>query len=323
MKHPTVSVVIPNWNGKDVIGACIKSIVAQSYQPTEIIVVENGSTDGSAQYIREAFPNVILVELPQNRGFAGGVNAGILKASGEYIFLFNNDATADKDCIKNLVETAINQNSAITTAVILTNNDTKIDSDGDVYTVWGVPFPRHRGLSPKHVPTHDEQIFSASGGASLYERTLFDQIGLFDEVFFAYYEDVDISMRAQLQQKTVWLSHQAIVHHAMGHTSSRVPGFGREMTIRNSIYLFWKNLPLVVLLKVAPRFVYSNLRLTGAAVVKGHPWRAVRAHLVALLHLLGILVERHTIQKHRQITVKEFEQMLSKENPFNVQKDRR
>lgn len=323
MKQATVSVVIPNWNGKDVIGGCLKSLENQSYKPAEIIVVENGSVDGSADYIKKHFPNVKLVELSKNRGFAGGVNAGIREAKSDYVFLFNNDAVADKDCLKYLVTTAQKNDADITTAVILTENDKKIDSDGDVYTIFGMPFPRHRGLSPNDVSNKDEQIFSASGGASLYKSTLFDQIGYFDETFFAYYEDVDISMRAQLQKKQIWLSHKAIVHHAMGHTSSKVPGFGREMTIRNSIYLYWKNLPTPLWVKMLPRFFYANLRLTAAAMVKGHPWRAIRAQLIALVHFPSMLVKRHEIQKNKKLSSSEFETLLSRENPFKVNASRR
>jgi GT2 family glycosyltransferase len=318
MKQPTVSVVIPNWNGKEVIGDCLKSIITQNFKPTEVIVVENGSTDGSAQYIRSNFPKINLVEIPKNLGFAGGVNVGIKDAKGDYVFLFNNDAVADKNCLKNLVATATKTKADITAAIILTDNDSKIDSDGDVYTIYGLPFPRHRGLPPNYVPTQDEQIFSASGGASLYQKTLFDQIGYFDEAFFAYYEDIDLCMRAQLQAKSVWLSHKAVVHHVMGHTSNKVPGFGREMTIRNSIYLFWKDLPVGVFLKVLPRFIYANLRLTAAAFVKGHPYRAIRAHLTALIHLPSLLTKRHKIQKNRKLSSAEYAKLLSKDNPFKA-----
>lgn len=322
MKQPTVSVVVPNWNGKDVIGKCLDSLQAQSYQPTEIIVVENGSTDGSAEYISNKFGTVKLVVLPKNRGFAGGVNVGIKAAKSDYVWLFNNDAVADKDCLKNLVATATKHNADITAAVILTDNDTKIDSDGDVYTVWGLPFPRHRGLSLSSVPTQDEQIFSASGGASMYKKTLFDQIGLFDENFFAYYEDVDLSMRAQLQNKKIWLSHNAIVHHTMGHTSNKVPGFGREMTIRNSIYIFWKDLPFPLNLKVFPRFIYANWRISAAGIFRGHPVRIVRAHFTAIFYTIHILRQRVYIQRNRKVTSKEFEARLSNENPLKVLRDR-
>jgi alpha-D-ribose 1-methylphosphonate 5-triphosphate synthase subunit PhnI len=130
-------------------------------------------------------------------------------------------------------------------------------------------------------------------------------------------------MRAQLQAKKVWLSHKAVVHHVMGHTSSKVPGFGREMTIRNSIYLFYKDLPGGVLLRVLPRFVYSNLRLTLAAIVKGHPWRAIRAQLTALVHIPAVLIRRHRIQKNRKLSSKQFGEMLSRDNPFKVLADRK
>jgi GT2 family glycosyltransferase len=320
---PTVSVVIPNWNGKDVIGDCLKSLQKQSYKLAQVIVVENGSVDGSIEYIEKNFPEVILLKQPKNLGFAGGVNVGIKAAQenkSDYVWLLNNDATADKDCLKNLLRTATKQSADIVASVILTRNDTIIDSDGDTYGMYGLPFPRHRNAPASQVPKADEPIVSASGGASLYKTSLFDEIGYFDEMFFAYYEDVDLSMRAQLRGKKIWLSHNAIVHHRMNHTADRIPGFGQEMTIKNSIYLFWKIIPFPLILRVFPRFLYANWRVTAITALRGHPWRAVRAHLVAAWHTPQLMRARKQIQGSRTISPTELEALLDKRNPFRALK---
>lgn len=322
MKQPTVSVVIPNWFGKDVIEQCLKSLESQTHKPTEIIIVENGHTDNSPELIKKNFPNVKIIQLEKNVGFAGGVNVGIKASSSDYIWLFNNDAIAKKDCLAQLVNTATTYKADITSSVILTDNGKKIDSCGDIYTIYGMPYPEHRGLPVASVPKKDKQIFSASGGASLYKTNLFSEIGLFDESFFAYYEDVDISMRAQLQKKSVWLSHNAIVSHRISHSSNKVPGFGREMAIRNSIYLFWKNVPFPLLFNIMPRFIYSNLRLTLSTIIRGYPIKALHAHLSAFFHFLPIIVKRHNIQKNKKLTSSQFSLLISKCNPLKFTKQR-
>lgn len=320
MKKKILSIVIPNWNGADVIADCLKSIERQSVSPLEVIVVENGSIDNSAELIKEKFPKVRLIQLEKNIGFAGGVNVGIKAAKGEYVFLLNNDAELEKDTLKNLIKTVENENADITQCVILTDNGKLIDSVGDEYSFWGLPYPGMRNYSSSNVPKEDKEIFSASGGASLYKMSLFKSIGYFDERFFAYYEDVDISMRSQLANKKLVLSSKAIVHHKMNHTSNKIPGFGREMAIRNSIFLFWKNLPFTTAIKVFPRLFYCNMRMTLSAIIKGHPFVAVRAHLVALVNIPRLITEHHKIMKLKKITSTNYEEKFSNKNPFKAVK---
>lgn len=314
--NKSLSVVIPNWNGKDVILDCLKSVYAQDLKPSEVIVVDNGSSDGSAELIRQNFPDVQIIGMKKNIGFAGGVNVGIKAARSKYVFLLNNDAICDHKCFKNVISTATKKDAQIVQALILNRDGKKIDSSGDVYSTWGLPFPEQRDQAANNAPKQDRLIFSACAGACLYKKSLFEKIGYFDEMFFAYYEDVDLSMRAQLKGIKIWLSASAKVFHRTGHSSRKVPGFGREMAIRNSIYIFWKDLPLLVLLKVAPRFIYSNLRLTLSAIKNGYILQAVRAHLSALVHMPAVFIKRFYVQKNRNIKNESFYKKLSKVGPF-------
>ena len=150
--------------------------------------------------------------------------------------------------------------------------------------------------------------------------SLFDEVGYFDSSFFAYYEDVDISMRAQLMGKTIYLSSRAIVHHKMNYTADKIPGFGREMAIKNSIYLFCKNLPFPLILKVLPRFLYSNIRMTGAALTKGYPLAAIKAQLTALVNFPSIIIKRRYIQSSKKLSSAQFEHLLSRQNPLKAVK---
>lgn len=316
----TVSFVIPNWNGSGVITDCLTSIKKQSVKPHEIIVVDNGSTDDSAKIIKSKFPNVKLIQLEKNIGFAGGVNVGIKEAKGDYVFLLNNDAELEKDTLKHLLKTVIDKDADITQCVILTNNGKLIDSVGDEYSIWGLPFPGMRNQPSSNVPKKDKEIFSASGGASLYKKSLFDNVGYFDEDFFAYYEDVDLSIRAKLVGKKVFLSSKAVVNHKMNYTSKKVPGFGREMAIKNSLYLYWKNIPFPLNVKILPRLVHCNLRMTVSAIIKGHPVKAIKAHAIAILHFPSMMLKRYKIQKAKKLSSAQLEKILSKENPFKAVK---
>lgn len=320
-KKINFSIVIPNWNGEKIISDCLDSIFEQTLKPYEIIVVDNGSTDGAVDLIKKRYPTVRLIELGKNTGFTGGVNTGIKAAKGDYVFLFNNDAKMEKDCLQKLISTAQKENSDITQCVILTNNGRLIDSVGDEYSKWGIPYPGMRNQPAELVPKHDKPIFSASGGASLYKRSLFEEIGYFDESFFAYFEDVDISMRAHLLNKRLYLSHKAVVHHRMNFSSNKIPGFSREMVIKNSYYLYWKNIPFPLNLKILPKFIYCNLRMTGAALIKGAPLNAIKAQATAFIHLPRMLFQRLMIQRSKKITCRQFEKMLSTENPFSVAKN--
>ena len=316
----TISVVIPNWNGEGVILDCLKSIANQNLKPTEIIVVDNGSVDNSIELIKNNYPGVVIIRNKKNLGFAEGVNIGIRAAKAKYVFLFNNDAECEKDCLSELIKTATKEKSDITQAVILTANGKLIDSVGDEYSTWGLPYPGMRNQPATKLPNADQAIFSASGGASLYKMSLFDEVGYFDSSFFAYYEDVDISMRAQLMGKTIYLSSKAIVHHKMNYTADKIPGFGREMAIKNSIYLFWKNLPFPLILKVLPRSLYSNIRMTGAALTKGYSLAAIKAQLTALVNFPSIIIKRRHIQSTKKISSAQFEHLLSKQNPLKAVK---
>jgi GT2 family glycosyltransferase len=214
-----IAVVIPNWNGKDKIAKCLDSLSAQS-MVSQIIVVENGSTDGSLEFINTHYPGVDLVVNKKNLGFAGGVNSGIRYAiddNCDFVALFNNDAIADKDWLRYLVEaTEKDGKVGVVTCKFMDIDGKHLDSTGDQYTNWGLPYPRGRGEPVND--SYDDQIdiFAASGGASLYKVKMFKDIGLFDEDFFAYYEDVDLSFRAQLAGWKIRYCPKAIAYHQIG-----------------------------------------------------------------------------------------------------------
>ena len=202
----SVAVIVPNWNGADRLPACIRSLAAQDHPRFEIIVVENGSTDGSRAVLDEMVAEVAPVTLTvlhndTNLGFAGGVNRGVRHAMDfgfDAIAMFNNDAVADRHWLRHLVaELDARPEVSIVTGRLLMADGRTVDSTGDFYTTWGLAFPRDRD-QPSEPVRPSGYVFGASGGASLFRSSLFDDIGLLDEHFFAYFEDVDLSFRAQL-----------------------------------------------------------------------------------------------------------------------------
>lgn len=267
-----VDVVVPNWNGEKAIADCLDPLKAQ-IQEAHIIVVDNGSTDNSLKIIENKFPKVELIALPKNRGFAGGVNAGIKRAmesGSKYVALLNNDAIADKSWLFSLVSfMERNPKTGIATSKILDADGKQIDSTGETYTIWGLPYPRGRGESEKNKYDKDIWIFGASGGASIYRVKMLKEIGLFDEDFFAYYEDVDLSFRAQLAGWKVAYVPKAVVYHQIGTTSSKVKDFTTYQTLKNLPMLTWKNVPWGLMPKVWPRFELAYSAIAFRALARG------------------------------------------------------
>jgi GT2 family glycosyltransferase len=321
-----IFVVIPNWNGKEELKTCLDSLLAQT-QSAEILVVENGSTDGSLEYIRENFNNVQLVINKTNLGFAGGVNSGIRKAidsGAEYIALFNNDAIADKDWLKHLLKT-LDQNPevGIATCKLLSADKKQIDSTGDQYSIWGMPYPRGRGEVTSNKYDSDTRIFGASGGASLYRAKIFEEIGLFDEDFFAYFEDVDLSFRAQLAGWKVLYVPEAIVYHKIGATSSKIKGFTTYQTFKNYPLLFWKNVPVSLMFKMLPRFTLVYVSIYMSSLLKGRGLPATKGLLRSFTLLPKKTLERRRIQKHRKVSVEHINSLLLHDLPPNADKLRK
>lgn len=263
-----VVVIIPNWNGDKSLKKCLDSLLVQNYK-VDILVVDNGSIDKSLEIIENYGNQLIVIKLSANIGFAGGVNKGIeyaINNNYQYFILLNNDAYVDQNWSFHLVK-AIKQNMkyGIVTSKILNYTGKKLDSSGDFYTIWGLPYPRGRGSIDIDYYDNNTTIFSASGGSSIYKVEMINKIGLFDEDFFAYYEDVDLSFRAQLNGWEIIYEPQAITYHMIGATSSKISGFTTYQTMKNLPLLIVKNIPLRLLVKILPRFiiVYSSFLLSS------------------------------------------------------------
>lgn len=296
----SAAVVVPNWNGAAFLAQCIESLLAQS-MPAQIIVVDNGSSDASLAIVAR-YPSVEVVQHAENRGFAGGVNAGFraaLERGCDYVAAFNSDAIADPQWLGQLATTLDRESGVgITTCKLLNADGTRIDSTGDCYTSWGLPYPRGRHESElnKYDDGRSCEVFGASGGASLYRGSMLRQIGLFDEVFFAYFEDVDLSFRAQLNGWKVRYVADAMVFHQISATSRRITGFATHQYCRNVPQVLVKNVPRRLLVHVGLRFLLGYSVFLLWAVRKGEARAAIRGVAAGARLMFGSLRERRGIQ---------------------------
>jgi len=309
MNQPTVAIIVLNWNGIDDTVDCIDSLIGQSYENAKIIIVDNGSDDGSLEVLRKMqkkwHSKIVLIENGKNSGFAGGVNIGILYAINhqfDYVALFNNDAIAEEQWLYHLIKAIEKPDASIATGLLLRSDGKTIDGTGDFYSYWGMPFPRDRNqLTAKKADSG--YVFGATGGASLYRTSLFTEIGLFDVHFFAYYEDIDISFRAQLAGHKIYYTSQAVAYHQQGASSNKMRGFTVYQTFKNIPILFVKNVPLRLLFPVGARLLLVYFLMFANAVKNGKGWYALKGWLMSIwIFFTSSLWQRFVIQKHKTVT---------------------
>ncbi|HVX48148.1 MAG TPA: glycosyltransferase family 2 protein [Candidatus Saccharimonadales bacterium] len=320
-----IAVVVPNWNGADHLAACLDSLFAQSV-PTRIIVVDNGSADDSLKII-EKYQGLEVILNTENEGFTGGVNPGFKRAIDDglkYVATLNNDAVADKDWLKEL-SAALDKHSGvgIATSKILDAKGKKIDSTGDYLTVWGLPYPRGRGETDNGQYDDKTEVFAASGGASMYRVKMLERIGLFDQDFFAYYEDVDLSFRAQLAGWKVRYIPSALVHHQIGATSAKIKGFTTYQTLKNQQLLLYKNLPDGFKRQVWRRFTLAHTLFFLRAIGRGQGWPALKGDLKGTFLLLKKRGERKKIQAGKKVSDDYIWNLLVHDLPPNARNLRR
>lgn len=319
-----VAVVVVNYEGIEDTRASLESLNKQTTKDFTIIAVENGSRDNSAtdfkEFEKKYGDKLQTLYNKENLGFTGGVNTGIrwaLEHDYDGIALFNNDAVAEPDWLEQLVKTCAAKKSGITTGLLLHEDGKTIDSTGDWYTTWGLPFPRNRDETTDNAP-EAEYVFSATGGGSLYTAQFFKEVGLFDETLFAYYEDIDISFRAQLAGWKVFYTPKAKAYHKQGATSSRMPGgFTVFQTFKNLPVVYLKNVPRGLLFSIGLRFYFAYLLMLGNAIKNGNGKAALRGVWASITLIPHSLKERRKIQKSKKVPLSYIKSMLWPDLPPN------
>lgn len=312
-----VAVVVVNYKGIEDTLQCLESLEKQTLKNIHVVVVENGSNDSSADKIKKIGVtykrDIQILYNQKNLGFAGGVNTGIrwaLERSFNGIALLNNDAIVRPDWLEELVKAYSKQKAGITTGLLLHEDGKTIDSTGDWYSSWGLPFPRNRNDKTESAPKA-EFVFSGSGGGSLYDPAMLREIGMFDETLFAYYEDIDLSFRAQLAGWKVYYTPKAVAYHKQGATSSRMPGgFTVLQTFKNLPVVFLKNVPKELLLPIGIRFYFAYFLMLGNAIKNGNGKAAMRGWLKTVGLTTHALRERRRIQSIKKVPTSYIKNML-------------
>ncbi len=241
------SVIIPNYNGAEFIKECIDSLKLQEYKDFEIIVVDNGSKDDSAELVEREYPGIRLKRLDQNYGFSRAVNEGLRMSEAPFVILLNSDTRVETGFVGALVSAIKSDESVFSVAskMIQMKRPDKLDGAGDLYSAFGWAYARGKGRSSEGY-TKTAKVFSACGGAAIYRRSILDEIGWFDEFHFAYLEDTDIGYRARIMgYKNIYCPEAKVYHVGSGATGSRYNDFKIRISARNNMYVIMKNMPVL------------------------------------------------------------------------------
>jgi GT2 family glycosyltransferase len=304
---PLTSIIIVNWNGREHLARCLPSLMRQTCNDFETIIVDNGSSDNSVDFVRQHYPEIRLLENNQNLGFAGPNNQAIRAAQGRYILTLNNDTEVPPDWLQILVSAAEShpEMGAFASLVVFDDRRHMIDSAGLSVTLAGIGCQNRLGEAVRTV-CEPEEIFGACAAAALYRRELLDDVGLFDEDYFAYYEDVDLAWRARLRGWRTLLVPQAVVYHVHSATGGRASPFKEKLITRNKVWTTLKNYPFPAWLVFLPLILAYDIITACVPLLRGDPypllglWQGIRQARVAL-------TKRQTIQSRR---VASFQKMI-------------
>ena len=326
---PLFSVIILNWNGRHLLEECLDSVSSQSFRDFETIVVDNGSTDGSVDWLKDRCGDAFsTVALPSNLGFAGGNNAGIRVARGRYVILLNNDTAVDPAWLAALADAVRRYPDAGMFTPKILNYYRRDEIDNTGHLIYPDGLARGRDRLEKDDGRFDEagETLWPSGCAGVYKREMLDEIGLLDESFFAYGEDVDLGLRGRWAGWGCYYVPMAVVYHRYSATTGAYSPRKAFLVERNRFWILMKNFPWGdILVSPAWTMYRYGMHLKGAMIGQGASsrsagafpvWRLFLAILSAeaagLVGLPRMLKERREIREHRRITSTEFRSLLRK-----------
>lgn len=311
---PQASIIIPSYNGKHLLETCLPSVMALREVAFEVIVVDNGSTDGSGEYVREHFPNVRLLEYEDRLGFSKASNRGIQAANGRYIALLNNDTEVEPEWLLELCR-GIESDPAIGTCaskMLRASDRNLIYSAGDGLTVAGFGW-RRGGEQPEKISyLSPEYVFGACGGAALYKKEVFDEVGLLDEDFYAFYEDLDLNFRAQMAGFRCLYVPSARVAHIGGATFGDKCQRPLYYGFRNRLFFLAKNWTLHLLIRNSVWIVLYSVISIILYTLKGHAGSVLAAHWDGLRDLKTYIAKREDVQARWKESPEFIEELLDR-----------
>jgi len=316
-----VSVIIVNWNGRHHLELCLPALTQQTYAPFEIILVDNGSTDGSTSYVQKHFPEVRVIALAENHGFARGNNIGIEASTAPFVALLNNDTKPDPSWLADLINTAMTDERVgiVASKMLFFDRPHLINSAGICLDRVGIAWDRLGGM-PNDDAVVVEAVFGGCGGAVLYRRAMLDEIGLFDEDYFAYLEDVDLAWRASLTGWRCLYVSTAVVYHRHSATSVEGSPFKSRLLGRNKVWMILKNYPLLPLLRYLPLILLYDAGSVWVSLWQRRDPNPLIGRLMALPGLPKVLRKRAALQKKKALSGTEMLMLMEPvASPKNVQ----
>lgn len=312
MKNPLVSIIVLTWNGKQYLKNCLDSCFSQTYDHIEVLLVDNASKDGTAEYVRKNYPKCKLILNKENLGFAEGNNEGIRNSRGDWVLILNNDTKLDKQCIQQLINSVSGE---------------KMGMASPAMYYWGKEIDT-RGLRllkqgyTKDIKSIEEakKVLAPCGGAAFYSKSMLENINLkrrngkkdyFDPDFFIYAEDFDFGLRAQLAGWKCIHVPTAKVDHLHGATMNKYSNTQIFLGDRNRSWTIIKNYPSLIFWKKFPYFLAMNLASFIKWSFKGKPLPICKSKISILFGLPSLLKKRRRVQQLRKISNKEFADLLT------------
>jgi len=310
---PVVSVVVLNWNGVHLLPGSLDSVRAQTLQDVEIIMPDNGSTDGSLELVAERYPEVRVLGFSQNLGFCLAVNAGIRAAGGEFVALLNNDTELDPGCLKELIAVmrADERVGICAPKMVYYDDPGLINSAGHACGPDGVVVDIGRRQRDGEWFNRPREVLGACAGAALYRRHMLEEIGLFDPDFFISFEDADLDWRAQWAGWRARYVPTALVKHREGVSRQIRSRRAAFLGMRNTVHVWVKNWPLSSLVRHLPG-IWRGWRASAVALTRrGHGDLLAAVVWGAMAQMPRMLSRRRSIRGTRAVPLARFEELLA------------
>jgi GT2 family glycosyltransferase len=309
---PEISVIVLNWNGKHFLETCLTALRRQTFRDFEVILVDNGSTDGTVEYVRDNFPEVKLVALKENFGFTGGNIAGYGHAKGELVVLLNNDTEADEHWLEEMHKASKDYPKAgsFASKMMLFDKRNQIDNCGFDLTSVGTVVDLGRRKLDGPAWCEARKVFGACGGAAGYRRSMLEEVGFFDPDLFMTFDDLDLSFRAQLRGYECMFVPRAIVYHHLGPTIRRHPARTAYFEQRNIDLVYLKNMPLKLILLALPKRLIYEIGCALYFFRLGVGTAFLKAKVDVIRELPAVLRKRREILAKRTVKNSQLRSML-------------
>lgn len=313
---PLVTFIIPHRNNFSLLKSCLSSLREQTCDDYEIIIVDNGSRDGSPQKLRRHFPEVRLISLPTNSGFARAANLGIRASRSPFLAFLNNDVEISPSWLERMLEGVSSDPGLGAGAgkLLQKGRASRLSSIGNLVFKSGFGRDRGWGEADGEKASHREKIFWASGAACLIPRRLFSEVGEWDEDFFAYFEDIDLGLRAQLRGFSCMYIPGAIGYHVEGATGRDLPRLGAALRFRNALMLVIKDFPAPLIAENLHYIVFAHLRAIVYLILTGHARQVLSSEYFLFRNFPRLLRKRRLIQDARTVPIERIRALLSPED---------